>query len=226
MYDRETAAALEAVPLKGAPIPQVPADKGIVYESPLGMAASHLEGHSDASDVGGVLFQEQGGMGLLTLRMNAREREQTDTFEQLMGVALPTRPLTSNVDGDRVIRWLSPDEWLMSVPRGAVYELHCRFHELMPGHCALIDVSGGLAAWRLSGDKVTDLLRKCVPVDLHPLEFPVGKVVSTVFAKSSCTLRREGIDTFELLVRRSYSDYCWRWVRDASREFGLKRCKG
>lgn len=226
MYDRETVSALEAVPSKAAPMAHVPAGKSMVVESPLGMTVRRLEGVSDATDDCGVLFQEQGGLGLLTLRMNVRDREQIDAFERHMGAALPTRPLTSNVNGDRVIRWLSPDEWLMSVPRNAVYEIQCRFHELIPGHCALVDVSGGLAAWRLSGDRVPDLLRKCVPVDLHPLAFPVGKVVSTVFAKTSCTLRREGTHTFELLVRRSYSDYCWRWLQDASREFGLKSCQG
>ncbi|MDI3326661.1 sarcosine oxidase subunit gamma family protein, partial [Pontibacterium granulatum] len=32
---------------------------------------------------------------------------------------------------------------------------------------------------------------------------------------------RKGDTEFELVVRRSFADYIWLWIQDASREFGL-----
>ncbi|WP_218060855.1 sarcosine oxidase subunit gamma family protein, partial [Pseudomonas defluvii] len=55
----------------------------------------------------------------------------------------------------------------------------------------------------------------------HPNNFPVGKAVSTVFAKSQLVIRRSSEDTWELLIRRSFSDYWWLWLQDAANEFGL-----
>ncbi|MDO9323257.1 MAG: sarcosine oxidase subunit gamma family protein, partial [Pseudomonas sp.] len=45
--------------------------------------------------------------------------------------------------------------------------------------------------------------------------------VGTVFAKSQLVIRHTGEETWELLVRRSFSDYFWLWLQDASREYGL-----
>ena len=73
----------------------------------------------------------------------------------------------------------------------------------------------------LSGKYVVELLKKCTPVDLRPTQFPIGKVVSTLFAKSSAVIRRAGETQFELVIRRSFADYIWLWIQDASAEFGL-----
>ncbi len=52
-------------------------------------------------------------------------------------------------------------------------------------------------------------------------DFPVGKAVGTHFAKSQLVIRHTGEDTWELLIRRSFSDYFWLWLQDASAEYGL-----
>ena len=62
---------------------------------------------------------------------------------------------------------------------------------------------------------------KSTPVDLHASEFPVGKVVSTVFAKSGAMICRVAEGRFALVVRRSFADEIWLWIQDASREYGL-----
>jgi len=42
-----------------------------------------------------------------------------------------------------------------------------------------------------------------------------------VFAKAGCTIRHVAEGRWELLVRRSFSDYFWLWLQDASAEYGL-----
>lgn len=198
--DSLPAAGINAVsPLQHAKVPPLPAQ---------------------SAGAAGVVFSPEVGQGLLSLRMAGDASGQRDAFAELVGINLPTVPLTSSTGVDRVVRWISPDEWLLSVPREELFALEVSFAQGMPAHYGLVNVTGGLAVWGLSGPPVVELLRKCVPVDLHRTAFPTGKVVSTLCAKSSVILRRHGDEAFELVVRRSFADYLWRWINDASREFG------
>jgi len=170
---------------------------------------------------GGVRLRENKLLGHLTLRCNPNNADQLAAVERVLGMALPLQPLTSVEKGEASIRWMSPDEWLIIVPGLKAFDVETRFRDEMDGHYSLVNGSGGSTVLELSGDDVVEMLKKCTPIDLHPSEFPVGKVVSTVFAKSTAVIRRTGEKQFELVIRRSFSDYLWLWIQDASREFGL-----
>ncbi len=170
---------------------------------------------------GGVHLRERLLLGHLTLRCNQNNTAQLAVAERILGVALPLKPLTSVEHGNYSIRWISPDEWLILVPGAEAYDIESSFHDAMAGHYSMVNSSGGSTVLELSGANVVDMLKKCTPVDLHPRQFPVGKVVSSVFAKSTAIIRRTGEQRFELVIRRSFADYIWLWIQDASREFGL-----
>lgn len=189
-------------------------------ESPLyhvGLADAQRGGNNKA----GVCFQEYGLKGHLTLRCDPSNSSLMGTAQEVLGVALPTEPLTSVEHGDIIVRWIAPDEWLITLPNDQSFDLEKRFRAGMQGHYSLVNGSGGLTIYQLSGANVVEMLKKCTPVDLHLSKFPVGKVVSTVFAKSGATIRRTGDTEFELVVRRSFADYLWLWIQSASQEFGL-----
>lgn len=221
MSDVTVAAELKTEPK--LVINQLPAAE-IMGESPL-----H---HADLESVakhgpqeGGVHFHERKLMGLLTLRCMP-SAEQQEVIKSLLGVALPMEPLTSVIADDSPIgkvsvRWVSPDEWLIIMAGEKTFELETRFFEKLMGHYSLVNISGGTTIFDVSGRHVVDMLKKSTPVDLHASEFPVGKVVSTVFAKSGAMICRVAEDQFELVVRRSFADYLWLWIQDASREYGL-----
>ena len=202
---------------------QLPAAE-IMGESPL-----H---HADLESVakhgpqeGGVHFHERKLMGMLTLRCTP-SAEQQEVIESLLGVALPMQPLTSTQTdnspvGSLAVRWVAPDEWFIIVAGDKAFALENAFHEKLDGHYSLVNVSGGNTIFDVSGKNVVDMLKKSTPVDLHDSEFPIGKVVSTVFAKSGAMICRVAEDRFELVVRRSFADYLWLWIQDASREYGL-----
>ncbi|RUM48718.1 MAG: sarcosine oxidase subunit gamma [Marinomonas sp.] len=195
-------------------------DASIVGQSPLfhaDLATIAKKGPS----TGGVSFKEEALLGHITLRMNADNAEQMSVVEKVLGVALPTQPLTSVSQGDVVVRWISPDEWLITVPGLQAFDIETAFQQNMTGHYQVVNVSGGQTLVTLSGKHAKDVIKKSSPIDLHPSEFPVGKVVTSVFAKSSAVIRRSGEETFELVIRRSFSDYLWLWIQDASREYGL-----
>ncbi|MEY3018732.1 MAG: hypothetical protein RL336_1867 [Pseudomonadota bacterium] len=201
---------------------QVPsADAEVRGESPLhhvGLAAIASQTLPQAA---GVIFRELGLLGHLTLRVSADNAALIKTAQTVLGAPLPLSPLSSVQQGDLVIRWISPDEWLMTLPNTQVFELESQFREKMDGHYSLVNGSGGLTVFALRGARVVDMLKKSIPVDLHDTEFPVGKVVSTVFAKTGAVVRRTGETEFELVVRRSFADYIWLWIQSASQEYGL-----
>ncbi len=71
------------------------------------------------------------------------------------------------------------------------------------------------------GDNVLDLMQKSTGYDLHLQSFPVGKVIGTNFAKAGAHILRVSENKFQLVVRRSFSDYIWLWIQQNSQEYGI-----
>ncbi len=171
-----------------------------------------------SGEASALALEEMGLLGHLVLRCRSDNNAQAAAFERAVGVPLPTSPLRAAVAEDRVVRWISPDEWLVSSPAAQIFAIESQIHDAMPGHYAVVDVSGGVTVYRVSGPRVLELLRRCVSVDLHIAKFPVDKVVSTVFAKHQAVVHRRAEDTFDLVVRRSYADYVWRWIHNVAQQ--------
>lgn len=219
MSDMNVMTPAEIAATKAAVMDQVPGPE-IKGQSPLHHA--DLESLAKVGPKqGGIHLREHKLLGHLTLRCNPENADQLAAAERVLGVALPLQPLTSAENGDYSIRWMSPDEWLILVPGLEAFDVESKFRDEMGGHYSLVNSSGGSTVLELSGTDVVELLKKCTSIDLHSKQFPVGKVVSTVFAKSTAIIRRTGEQRFELVIRRSFSDYVWLWLQDASREFGL-----
>ena len=170
---------------------------------------------------GGVQLREQALLGHLVLRGSQHNPSFMQGCLTVLGVALPTAPLTSSEDGDISARWLSPDEWLVVLPMDQLFAVEKALRAEIEGHYSVVNVSGGQTILLLSGKHATDVLKKSTVLDLHPNSFPIGKVAGSVFAKSSALIRRTGEESWELVIRRSFADYIWLWLQDASREYGL-----
>lgn len=173
-------------------------------------------------DHAGVTLNEKAFLGHLILRGGAITLDEA--VREVLGIALPAKPNTvmQDASGERSIQWMSPDEWLVIVPGGEEITLESQLRKAMgPAHCSIVNVSGGQTVLTLEGEKARDVLMKSTLYDVHPKAFPVGKGVSTVFAKSSTVLRRPDEHRWELVVRRSFADYCYRWLLDAAAEHGI-----
>lgn len=194
------------------------AGAGVIAESPL----SHVSGKKGGA-APGVILREKAFLGYLTLRGNPDDRAFCEGVSQVLGMALPVEPLVlhQNVQSASSIQWIAPDEWLILVPGGSEYETEMALRAVLTGHFALVNISGGQTLLRLTGPAARDVLHKSTGYDVHPRNFPVGKGVTTTFAKATAIIRRPSETTWELIVRRSFADYCYRWLVDASREFGL-----
>ncbi|MBB3230377.1 sarcosine oxidase subunit gamma [Halomonas stenophila] len=169
-----------------------------------------------------VVLRERPFLGHLILRGGAIVLDEA--VREVLGVSLPGEPqgLVQDADGERSIQWLSPDEWLVIVPGGEEFELENRLRAALgDAHFAISNASGGQTLVELEGEAARELLMKSVIYDVHPSHFPVGKGVTTVFAKTTVILRRPAEDRWELVVRRSFADYTYRWLLDAGEEYGI-----
>ncbi|WQG59766.1 sarcosine oxidase subunit gamma family protein [Pseudomonas sp. RTB3] len=169
----------------------------------------------------GVTVREKKLLGHLTIRGDGHDAAFAAGVHKALGIELPGA-LQVIVKGETSLQWLGPDEWLLIVPSGEELATEQRLRAALDGlHIAVVNVSGGQTLLELTGPKVRELLMKSTSYDVHPNNFPVGKAIGTVFAKSQLVIRRTGEETWELLIRRSFSDYWWLWLQDASAEFGL-----
>ncbi|EIV8403601.1 sarcosine oxidase subunit gamma [Escherichia coli] len=169
-----------------------------------------------------VTLRERAGLGHLTLRGGAIALDKA--LRAALGMSLPAQPLslTQNASGAYSAQWLSPDEWLLIVPPGEAFSVETRLRaEMGDEHYAITDISGGQTLLELRGEAVRLLLQKSVICDVHPQAFPTGKGVVTCFARASVNLRRPDEDCWQLVVRRSFADYSYRWLLDAGAEYGL-----
>ncbi|MFG6176695.1 sarcosine oxidase subunit gamma [Halomonas sp. THAF12] len=169
-----------------------------------------------------VVLRERPFLGHLVLRGGAIVLDEA--VREVLGVSLPGEPqgLVHDAEGQRSVQWISPDEWLVIVPGGEEFELENRLRAALGGaHFAISNVGGGQTLVELEGEAARELLMKSVIYDVHPSHFPVGKGVTTVFAKATVILRRPSEDRWELVVRRSFADYTYRWLLDAGEEYAI-----
>lgn len=169
----------------------------------------------------GVTLRERKFLGHLTLRGNGHDPAFAGGVHKALGLELPVA-LTVVANGDLSLQWVGPDEWLLIVPGGQEVAIEQKLRAALEGqHIQVVNVSGGQSLLELRGPNVRDVLMKSTSYDVHPNNFPVGKAVGTVFAKSQLVIRRTAEDTWELVIHRSFSDYWWMWLQDASAEYGL-----
>lgn len=169
----------------------------------------------------GVTLREKKFLGHLTIRGDGHNPEFAAGVHKALGLELPVA-LTVVASNDMSLQWMGPDEWLLIVPGGQELAVEQKLRAALEGqHIQVVNVSGGQSLLELRGPNVREVLMKSTSYDVHPNNFPVGKAVGTVFAKSQLVIRRTAEDTWELVIRRSFADYWWLWLQDASAEYGL-----
>lgn len=188
-------------------------------ESPLQHA--NLDSLAEAGvQSGGVQLRELKLLGHLVLRGSRDNASFVSGVQRVLGLVLPGT-LQSVEAGALSLRWISPDEWLLVLPGEEALEVETQLREAIEGHYAVVNVSGGQTLIELSGTQAVELLKKSTGYDVDGRNFPPGKVVTTTFAKTQAVIRRVEDTRWELVVRRSFADYVWRWLLDAGAEYGL-----
>ncbi|MDA3922954.1 MAG: hypothetical protein PF501_20095 [Salinisphaera sp.] len=198
-----------------------------VMESPLigrphSIQGQPADGQSAAQS--GVSLGERPFLGHFSLRGKADDEALMAACSRVFGIALPKTPNTW-VEGEGVvIGWMGPTEWLVLVAAETRHEWLISLREaLADQHAGVVDLSGGQTLITLAGEHARDVLAKGSTLDLHPREAQAGFCTRSTLAKSAIFLRVvEAGERFEIVVRRSFADYLWQWLVDASEEYGCE----
>lgn len=169
----------------------------------------------------GVTLTELPVTGLLVLRAQADKPALQAALKTVLNLDLPG-VLSSDTDAGHCVRWIAPDEWLLSCAVQNAFDIENKIRSACgDASIAVVNVSGGFTLINVSGPHANDVLKKSTAYDVHPTNFTPGKVVNTVFAKAQVTMRCIDTEQVELIVRRSFADYVWHWIQVVSAEYGL-----
>ena len=194
------------------------------YAEPL--ARSPLEGCLDEYndlllDRTGVTLSQRGLPGLINLRGQPDEDGLIQAVAAILGGELPLMPNTTAQYGAITLCWLRPDEWLVMTPTVETVEATLVALRQIGGSIAVTEVSSAYAVMGLSGSQARQVLAKGCTLDLHPRQFTTGHCAQSLLAKADVLLIARDEDDMEIVVRRSFADYLWRWLVDAAEEYGV-----
>lgn len=162
--------------------------------------------------LGGAAFdgvatvREIGPLGMITLRARPDVTGLAKAVKLATGCALPAQRAILERDG-RAAAWMSPDEYLLILPRAEVPKaLADLARALKDRHHLAADVSDARAVFSVTGPKADEVIARLAPVDFAVL--PEGEMRRTRLAQVACALWRQGggltVVTFRSVARYAF----------------------
>jgi sarcosine oxidase subunit gamma len=191
-------------------------------QSPLDHLSLDARAVADPGDAG-VVASERRFLSKVNLRGDAADPAFAAAAKKALGFAPPANPNTVDGKRDRYALWLGPDEWLVVGAPGTEGRLVAGLRSALEGVVsAVTDVSEGRTVIRLTGHRARDVIAKGCPIDFHPRAFGPGRCAQSRYARALVILHQlDDAPTFDVYVERSFADYLWRMIEDASLEYGF-----
>ena len=157
-------------------------------------------------------------LGHINLRGDADDAAFADGVASVLGQRLPVEANTLTLSEHRIY-WLGPDEWQIVTASGHVADLVNELADKLSGQpVAINDLSGGQAALHLTGSDAPNVLASGCTLDLEPANFAVGDCAQAGLAKANVLVGHiDAGPLYEIIVRRSFSEYLLRWLRQSIR---------
>jgi len=170
----------------------------------------------------GLTIEIKANLGHFNLRGNPESGEFVAAVRAAFHQELPVRANTMTV-GEHRIYWLGPSEWLIVTPINGAGQMLAKFSATLDRLAAsATDVSGGQILLRLTGPEVSEILAKGCTLDFHPKEFRPGNCAQSGLAKTNVLIGLvDEQPIYEIIVRRSFSEYLVLWLKHAAGEYGV-----
>ena len=158
--------------------------------------------------------REIGPLGMIALRATVNARGLAAAVHAVTGTALPHQRAILR-QGECWTAWMSPDEYLLVLPRADVPAALTKLTAMMGGaHHLAVDVSDARSVFRIEGAGADAVISRLCPVDLQHL--PEGEMRRTRAAQVACALwRSDGGIT--LVAFRSVARYVFDILANAAR---------
>ena len=165
-------------------------------------------------------------IGITDISHVGKIRLQGETVDQALGEALPDYKATPvgsvTISGDTVVARLANDDCLILTGQASVD--HVLDFLRLDGSSHPVNVTSVLAAVRIIGPNISQVLAGVSDLDLAPPYFPDLSCAQGMVAEIHATvIRRDisGLLTYDLYFGRDYGDHMWESLIDAGERHGL-----
>ena len=172
-----------------------------------------------------ILIQEIPFVGKLNIRGNAKDKEFLSNFGAVLEIVIPLDSNTKVQNKNFQIIWLSPNEWLINFFNHNIFNeiLNKLNNKLNPENTSITDISENKTIIRIDGNKVNQLLRKFMILDIENVLQDNTKVAQTIFAKIPILIIRnhnnEAKHSYDIHVNRSHTTYLRDLLIDGCNQF-------
>ena len=168
----------------------------------------------NATATGTATVREIGPLGMISLRAATATPGLSDAILAVSGTSVPGQRMILR-QGEHWTAWMSPDEFLLVLPRAEVpAALATIVTTLGSAHHLAADVSDARSVFRIEGAGADAVIARLCPVDLQNL--PGGEIRRTRAAQVACALwRADGGIT--LVAFRSVARYVFDILANAAR---------
>jgi sarcosine oxidase subunit gamma len=158
------------------------------------------------------------------LQGDATNAAFADAARNQFEIALPVVPNTIAKTDALTALWLGPRSWLLVTGAASrLTDFHAKRDALNRTGGALFDVSASRIAWTISGSNAATVLAKGCPLDFHPRVFAAGTCAQSMLGHINVLfIRRSDAAEFIIMVARSFALDAWRWLLEASAEYGVE----
>ena len=166
---------------------------------------------------GEVTIREAGLRGMITLRGDLSDKGLRSVCKSLTGVAFPEQG-KANVDGEKGLCWMSPDEVLVLLSYGEVGDAVVAIDKALKGkHYLAENVSDARALIHVEGAFAREVMAKLAPVDLHPDTFGPGDFRRTRLGQVAAAFWMRDEDTFAVICFRSVAEYAFDLLAESAK---------
>ena len=183
-------------------------------------------GEAPRAQFNNVTMCELPFLGHFNLRIDPDDEAAASRFCETFGFSPTLQANTFRLYEDTLFAWLGPDERLFITPEYQIDESRQKIREFTAqGFTTYANLSSAQTIIRVSGERAVEFLSCTIAYDLHPRNFQPQQLVQTVLARVAVTLfnqTNEDERVFDIVVRRSFSDYLWRWLLDVGSEYEFR----
>jgi len=160
---------------------------------------------------------------IMKLIIRGKTKDFITAIGKNLNIILPTEANTSTSGETLTAFWLSPDEWMLVsnevVSKDAnTYEVEDNLvNNISKAKLgAVTDVSDQFVMINIKGSKVFDLFATGSPFNFNEFKNKKGSVVQTILSHIDVIIHLTEINNVNLLVRRSFSEHLYSWLKDSA----------
>jgi len=157
----------------------------------------------------------------INLRGNANNKDFTGKVGKILGIILPLEVGKITIKEEISIICTGPNEWLI-ISNNSIeekdnsFELENILYENVSKNDlgAVTNVTDQFTILALKGSNINEILSKSSPFDFDTLLD--NSSTQTLLNSIDITIVKRNNENMDLLVRRSFSEHMWDWIKDSA----------